>query len=213
MTQTYWKTALVVLLGLVGVERAQAQVGWGGYGFNSRAGLVGPTPWMMGPRAGLYGGGYGGYSNGPRSVTWYAPGLGYSSNPQTGLPWHGEVVSRPPRAQAPSSLGEGNSIARQERAKRRLETLYALRDVERQRRRDLAEREEMLAASAKQKSSKESVAAPAVAQKSSKSRRPVPPLLVDIQPTREVPFERRTTPGSEPTVTSPASATEPATKD
>jgi hypothetical protein len=83
-----------------------------------------------------------------------------------------------------------------------METLYALRDYEKGRRQDIY-RQELLAAAAKKKE-KEA----AVAQKGIKPKRPAPPLLVDIQPTRDVPYEKRPTRGQEPTVTSPASATE-----
>lgn len=182
---------------------AQAQIGWVGYGSGTRAGMVGLSPWRgVAPRGGIYNSNLYGGSGGPRSVTWYTPGLGYSSNVQTGLPWHNDVISRPPRADAPGGLGEGQSIARQQRAARRMETLYALRDYEKGRRQDIY-RQELLAAAAKKKE-KEA----AVAQKGVKPKRPAPPLLVDIQPTRDVPYEKRTTPGQEPTVTSPASATE-----
>ncbi len=182
---------------------AHAQVGWVGYGSGTRGGLIGPSPWMgVGPRGGIYSSNLYGGAGGPRSVTWYTPGHGYSSNVQTGLPWHNDVISRPPRAYAPGGMGEVQSIARQERAARRMETLYALRDYEKGRRQDLY-RQELIAAAAKKKE-KES----ALAKKETKPKRPAPPLLVDIQPTRDVPYEKRTTPGNLPTVTSPASATE-----
>jgi hypothetical protein len=83
-----------------------------------------------------------------------------------------------------------------------METLYALRDYEKGRRQDLY-RQELIAAAAKKKE-KES----ALAKKGTKPKRPAPPLLVDIQPTRDVPYEKRSTPGDAPTVTAPAGATE-----
>ncbi|MBY0587635.1 hypothetical protein K2X85_10680 [bacterium] len=190
---------------------ASAQIGWSGYGYSNgygiggRTGWIAPSPWMMGGRAGLYGG-YGGIG-GPRAVTWYTPGQGYSSNVQTGLPWNQGGVGRSARGLPPSAMDDASSIAREERAARRMDTLLALKDYERERRREIYRTETMLAASAKKKE-----AGKGIAKKSTKSKRPTPPLLseIDDQPSQTVPYEKRptSTPEVQPTVTSPASATQ-----
>lgn len=101
-----------------------------------------------GPRAaGAYGGGYAGYGypasglvvpgyhraplhtahgvvgpGGPRVVTWYTPGLGYTANVQTGLPWHAPKGYRHPSTDdEPAAM-----MARQQRALRRMETVHAV---------------------------------------------------------------------------------------
>jgi len=79
--------------------------------------------WGIGPRLSNYG------NFGPRPVTWYVPGQGYSTYVANGLPWQGSAVQQR-TMQYPSSVGMGmdGMIARNDRYMRRLETLYALQE-------------------------------------------------------------------------------------
>ena len=66
-------------------------------------------------------------SYGPRAVTWYTPGQGYSSSAGNGLPWQGYPV---PQQAYPYPNGAGMGLdgllAREGRYQQRLEALYAL---------------------------------------------------------------------------------------
>lgn len=123
-----------VAFGFVGYG-TRTGYGWPGYDYArvGRGGFYGPlavSPWITGPGA-IYG------PAGPRNVTWYTPGLGYSSTVATGLPWQG-VSPVNPRPWNGGDWSDGTMIARQdrqERARRRAELFYAARprDLPRQR--------------------------------------------------------------------------------
>lgn len=63
---------------------------------------------------------------GPRAVTWYTPGLGYATNVQTGLPWYGATPMSARAYAAPAGPQPDPMLARQERVRRRMETVYAV---------------------------------------------------------------------------------------
>jgi hypothetical protein len=94
-----------------------------------------------------------------------------------------------------------------------METMYAVQRMNRERLRRWDEKEALLAASSKESKNGKSKDL-ASTQKKGKSKRPTPPLLVDDEPSRVVPFEKRptSTPESQPTVTSPASDRQPESK-
>jgi hypothetical protein len=63
---------------------------------------------------------------GPRAVTWYTPGLGYASNVQTGLPWYGATPTSARVHSGAAGAPMDSTLARQERVRRRMETVYAV---------------------------------------------------------------------------------------
>jgi hypothetical protein len=93
-------------------------VGYAGYGYPAY-GAVAP---MGHYRSSLYSPTGASGIAGPRVVTWYTPGIGYTANVQTGLPWHA-----PRGLRASGTIDESTAVvARQQRALRRMETLHAV---------------------------------------------------------------------------------------
>lgn len=134
--------------------------------------------WGIGPRLSNYG------NFGPRPVTWYVPGQGYSTFVANGLPWQGSAVQQR-TMQYPSSVGMGmdGMIARNDRYMRRLETLQALQAQAYADSRRPVREPSTLAASAKE------VEAPATKKASSTSKKK--PISKD-EPTHVVPVEGTT---------------------
>lgn len=95
------------------------------YGYGYGPGYLGPGAVL--PAAGYYGRTSIPAVAGPRPVTWYTPGLGYATNVQTGLPWQGPTpASARSYAGNPYGAGADPALARQDRVRRRMETLYAV---------------------------------------------------------------------------------------
>lgn len=90
-------------------------VGFAGYGYPSYGGVapIGHYRSSLYSQSGV---------SGPRIVTWYKPGLGYSANVQTGLPWQA-----PRGLRASDALDDSTAVvARQQRTLRRMETVHAV---------------------------------------------------------------------------------------
>ena len=148
--------------------------GYGGFPFSGYG-------WGIGPRLSNYG------NFGPRAVTWYTPGQGYSSYVANGLPWQGSPVS--PRAyQYPSSTGMGidGAIAREERYRMRFDTLQALQQQAYASRNLPPRNPSVMAASAKE------VEAGPVKKTSSKKSTAKKPAVSKDEPTRVIPVEGTT---------------------
>lgn len=184
----------VVVLGLLTMS-GWAHAQYGGFSWGSRAPLGYAGTWgtmplsMTGPRIGTYYGSTGTY--GPRSVTWYTPGWGYSDGLQTGLPWHGQPIAAPPRPMPPTSFDpQGPMVARQERVRRRMETMYAAVRQERERRRLAPSTDpEVLAAGSKEKEQAgDSTPAPKSTKKAGVKRSKAK-TGASLEPTRVVPTE------------------------
>jgi hypothetical protein len=187
----------ILLVMLATVSRVDAQGRGFFYGRSTGGPYTGGSPGGFGGRSvGGIGGG------GPQAFTWYAPGAGYSSNLQTGLPWQ-SAPGASPRAYAlgrdsGSRLGYG-VVAREDRAYRRLSTLYAIQRINRERRQEyetqLAARKEKLAA-----------------QRALAARKNTPSKSVPVEPTGSVLLPAGRTesiPPAAPATVAPSSQTTP----